>query len=203
MKSTGWVLGYHGCDAAVGEAVLRGEKTLSPSGNDYDWLGSGIYFWENDPNRALEWATFAQTNPEVCKTRIKAPFALGAIIDLGNCLDLTESDSIAFAKLAHDQLVTTYESQGWEKPKNEGTVPDRARRKLDCAVINFLHLLREPTDESRGSSSEEPFDSVRALFVEGDRIYEDAGFMDRTHVQLALRREANIIGYFRPRLDRL
>lgn len=185
----------------VGEAVLRGEKTLSPSGNDYDWLGSGIYFWENDPNRALEWAKFAKANPEVCKTKtkIKSPFTIGAIIDPGNCLDLTESDSIAFVKLAHDQLVATNDSQGWEKPKNEGSVPDRARRKLDCAVINFLHLLREPTDESGDGPNGEPFDSVRALFVEGDRIYDNAGFMDRTHVQLAVRKEAQIIAYFRPR----
>ena len=29
---------------------------LNSSENDYDWLGSGIYFWEEGPKRALEWA---------------------------------------------------------------------------------------------------------------------------------------------------
>ena len=26
------------------------------SDNDYDWLGNGIYFWEEAPARAYEWA---------------------------------------------------------------------------------------------------------------------------------------------------
>jgi len=44
MRQTGWVLGYHGCDEELGEAVLRAEEVLLPSTNDYDWLGEGIYF---------------------------------------------------------------------------------------------------------------------------------------------------------------
>ena len=39
-----FVLGFHGCDAKVGEAILRGNKPhLTPSENEYDWLGHGIY----------------------------------------------------------------------------------------------------------------------------------------------------------------
>lgn len=50
-----FVLGFHGCDRKVGEAVLAGQH-LRPSNNDYDWLGQGIYFWENSPHRALSYA---------------------------------------------------------------------------------------------------------------------------------------------------
>ena len=39
-----FVLGYHGCDAALAEEVLAGREILRPSRNDYDWLGEGIYF---------------------------------------------------------------------------------------------------------------------------------------------------------------
>ena len=42
MRTPTWVLGYHGCDREVGEAVLAGETTLRPSENDWDWLGTGI-----------------------------------------------------------------------------------------------------------------------------------------------------------------
>lgn len=49
-----FVLGYHGCDAAVAEQVLRG-RNFRHSNNDYDWLG-GVYFWEANPRRGLEWA---------------------------------------------------------------------------------------------------------------------------------------------------
>ena len=56
------------------KAVLNMEP-LHPSANNYDWLGSGIYFWENDPIRAFEFAK------EVKKC--EEPFVGGAIINLG------------------------------------------------------------------------------------------------------------------------
>jgi hypothetical protein len=46
-----FVVAYHGCDQDVADAALRGEK-LQASVNDYDWLGTGIYFWEHGPSRA-------------------------------------------------------------------------------------------------------------------------------------------------------
>lgn len=51
-----FVLGFHGCDKKVGEGILSGKIQHEFSENDYDWLGRGIYFWENDPYRAREWA---------------------------------------------------------------------------------------------------------------------------------------------------
>ena len=50
-----FVLGYHGCDRDAGEKLLQNEQ-FRPSENSYDWLGSGIYFWEANPDRALDWA---------------------------------------------------------------------------------------------------------------------------------------------------
>ena len=192
MSKPGWVLGYHGCDAELGEAVLHGEKALLPSENDYDWLGTGIYFWEADPKRALGWAQAEKLNPALCRTRIVEPFVIGAIINLGSCLDLTESASLEMLKKAHE----IFSGQDRVKLSNEGTIENPGRRKLDCAVVNFLHDLLE-------EAGEEPFDSVRALFPEGGPLYPEAGFLDRTHVQLAVRKESSIIGYFRPKLERL
>ncbi len=77
-----------------------------------------------------------------------------------------------------------------------GSVSNPGRRKLDFAVVNFLHDLLELAGET-------PFDSVRALFPEGDELYPESGFLDRTHVQIAVRKESSIIGYFRPKLERL
>ena len=55
-NSLGPLILYHGCDREIAEAVLSGKGTLQPSENDYDWLGPGIYFWVDSPNRALDWA---------------------------------------------------------------------------------------------------------------------------------------------------
>lgn len=38
------VVGFHGCDKSVVDAVIAGKTELLASANDYDWLGSGIYF---------------------------------------------------------------------------------------------------------------------------------------------------------------
>ena len=40
------MIGFHGCDQSVVEAVIAGKTELLASTNDYDWLGNGIYFWE-------------------------------------------------------------------------------------------------------------------------------------------------------------
>ena len=50
------IFGFHGCDRRVADAVLAGKQKLTASANAYDWLGTGIYFWEHGPARALEWA---------------------------------------------------------------------------------------------------------------------------------------------------
>jgi len=51
-----FVLGFHGCDEVLAESVFAGKTTLTASQNNYDWLGHGIYFWENNPQRALDYA---------------------------------------------------------------------------------------------------------------------------------------------------
>lgn len=43
------VIGYHGCDREVAMAVVTRRVELRSSNNDYDWLGHGIYYWEDDP----------------------------------------------------------------------------------------------------------------------------------------------------------
>ncbi len=50
------VIGFHGCDQSVVERVIAGKTELLASTNDYDWLGNGIYFWENNEERAWQWA---------------------------------------------------------------------------------------------------------------------------------------------------
>jgi len=56
MVSRAFVLGYHGCDAAVAHKIVSGDEQLFVSKNEYDWLGSGQYFWEDSYSRALSWA---------------------------------------------------------------------------------------------------------------------------------------------------
>lgn len=64
-------------------------------------------------------------------------------------------------------------------------------RRLDCAVIRFLHKERE-------DAGYEPFDTVRPAFVEGEPLYAGSGFAAKNHIQICVRNTACIKGYFRP-----
>lgn len=182
-------LGYRGCERKVGEAAIAG-KHLVPSGNQYDWLGHGVYFWENDPTRALEWARG--------RCGHKEPFVVGAVIQLGYCLDLVEVEHLELVREAYKSLRKTFEVAGRldELPRNELGFrgdQDLLKRNLDCAVINYLHHLRK-------QEGMRLFDTVRSPFWEGEPLYEGGRIMSRTHVQICVRSTAHIAGYFRPLL---
>jgi len=82
------IIGFHSCDKEVGLRVLNGLDDLRSSENTWDWLGPGIYFWEQNPGRALEYAIECANRKQFNKVPIKTPFVLGAHIELGNCLNL-------------------------------------------------------------------------------------------------------------------
>jgi len=45
------IFGFHGCDKETYLKVIRKSRSLTPSNNSYDWLGSGIS--RQDPCSAL------------------------------------------------------------------------------------------------------------------------------------------------------
>lgn len=194
MKLGAFVLGYHGCDRQVGEALIAGRSDFRASQNDHDWLGQGIYFWENNPERALEWARFMAGHPKF-KRRVKEPFAMGAVIDLGNCLDLTEATSLRLVKVAYSNLVSIFTKADAKVPENRkghDADSDLVQRFLDCAVINHLHRLRD-------EEGVEPFTTVRGAFTEGSELYPGARIQAKTHIQLCVREPKAIRGIFRIR----
>lgn len=196
MEVGGFVLGYHGCDAGVGERVLAGKDHLRPSSNAYDWLGDGVYFWEGDPRRALAWAELMQSRPASFRARISRPFVTGAVIREGHCLDLSRTHSLAALREAYEALQTASTLAGTPLPRNEPGFTgdlDLVKRRLDCAVINYLHHLRR-------ERSLPAYDTIRAPFPEGEPLFPGSKIMARTHVQHCVRDPAkSILGYFRPR----
>ncbi|KXV43053.1 hypothetical protein [Gluconobacter roseus] len=194
-RRTSFVLGYHGCDAEVGEKILRGAP-VRHSEEDYDWLGHGAYFWESDPGRAWMWA-----DSKVSRGSCTEAFVVGAIIDLGNCLDLTEQECIQELSEAYAGLKATFSRSGSELPANKDPQKfpsgDKLQRYLDCAVINYLCEAMEEMGEMV-----DPYDTVRGLFVEGSPAYPGAGFYALTHTQIAVRRPECIIGTFRVHRER-
>jgi hypothetical protein len=188
--ATSFVLGYHGCKREIGERVLNGRDQLNKSEKDYDWLGSGVYFWESDPRRALEWAQ-----------KYKEPYVIGAVIELGNCLDLTNREDLDILKVAYEGWVKFLRADGREIPKNQDvkndTHGDKLLRKLDCAVVNYLHKICQ--DPSQNTLKLEPYDTVRGLFPESKELYSGSGFKEKTHTQIAVCNMKSVKGFFIPR----
>jgi hypothetical protein len=186
--STSFVLGFHGCDKFVADALINGER-FHASENDYDWLGWGVYFWEANPARGLEFAGALQKRRAGQPNAINEPCVIGAVIDLGFCLDLMTSTGIAAVKAAHENLKSFFQTLRKPMPENtHGT--DLLLRKLDCAVINHLHELRESAGLAK-------FDSVRGVFIEGDPIYDKGAFYEKTHIQICVCNPLCIKGVFR------
>lgn len=65
------ITAFHSCDKEIGLKVLNGEEPLIPSDNIWDWLGPGVYFWEQNPGRALEYAIECASGKQKNKIRIK------------------------------------------------------------------------------------------------------------------------------------
>jgi hypothetical protein len=101
------ITGFHSCDKKIGLDILNGEYGLKKSQNQWDWLGPGAYFWEQNPDRALEYAIECANGVQKFKGNIKTPFVIGAIIELGNCLNLLEPNSVGILRKAYEGLEQT------------------------------------------------------------------------------------------------
>jgi hypothetical protein len=173
------ILGYHGAKAGhaadFARKLLLGEvgvEEWKPSENEFDWLGHGTYFWEHSPERARRWAG-------------GDGIVIGAVVQLGNCLDLTDLRHTELLALSYANLAKDYGEKGLSLPQNSGR--ELKNRKLDCLVINNI-----PTTISGHVQA------VRGAFEEGEEAFPGAALKKETHIQVAVRDTRCILGIFRP-----
>ncbi|HEU4552106.1 MAG TPA: hypothetical protein VFS25_04700, partial [Chitinophaga sp.] len=73
----------------------------------------------------------------------KKPAVLGAVISLGNCLDLTDKKWIDLVRISYETFKETAELEGSElpvntNPPNNKKSKDLVIRKVDCAVMKIF-----------------------------------------------------------------
>lgn len=180
-----FVLGYHGCKRDTAECFIQGTEHLAFSHNPGDWLGHGVYFWEANPQRGLDWARRRAKRDGWSPDEAAV---VGAVVELGNCLDLLSEAGIEAVRLAYKSLQLSTRRSGSGMLRNSGG-PDRLMRRLDCAVIERLHKIEKEAGRS--------FETVRGVFREGKAIYNSSGFFAKTHIQICVRSPACIKGVFR------
>jgi|SRR5688572_9081100 len=187
MKYDRTIIGYHGCDAVVAERILGGER-FEMSANTYDWLGSGVYFWEFGSRRALEFAHIQKQ-----RGRVTTPAVVGAVIQLGRCFDLMDTRFTAPLREAYKEFRAMVRAHGQALPKNLGKKPDSKLRHRDCAVLNYFLQAVEVNGVS--------FDTVRCAFAEGGAAFPGSHIRAQSHIQLAVRNPDCIVGVFRPMME--
>lgn len=182
MKSFAPIYGFHG-------TTLKSAKNIIDSGffdksaAHSEWLGHGVYFWENDPLRALEWAK--RRNPGKAE---KDLCVIGALIDSARCLDLSTRYGVRQLKIAYDILAEKYASAGLPLPKNSGGAQEKNRR-LDCLVLNTFF-------DAMSGKSDEVAAAVKSPFFEGKPAYEGGFFYEQTHTQICVSDQSCILATF-------
>ena len=165
------VYGYHGTSQTKAESIL--DRGFRASDNDYDWLGTGIYFFQDAPLRAKQWAI--EQHPQ-------NPAVICARIELDNCIDLFDVGWFPILKNVYDLFIEQYQTTSQPLPKQN---PFRSKaHRLDCAFFNFASKLI--------SKQGQIVSSTRAVFVEGEQIFPDSAVFDLAHVQIAVKNSVSI-----------
>lgn len=159
------VYGFHGTSRERAIQIKR--HGFRASSNDYDWLGDGIYFWQDAPRRAREWAEQRHGD---------AAAVVGARLTLSReCMDLLDIDWWEQLEQAHALLLA-------EATRTKTPVPQQSStslaHRLDRAVINYSTRLAK----SKGLR----IPAVRAAFTEGSPVYPQSAIYNRSHVQICV-----------------
>lgn len=194
------LVAYHGCDITTRDDLVSGKLAhLDHSKNPYDWLGPGAYFFEGDVERALMFANASHNNPAKMYTArpIGTPAVVGAVLRVQRWLDMTTQEGISEFTRAYPALLAGLAATGSSVPENAAASEDDADlilRKLDNAVFTFIHDIRENL-----SPQSLFFQAVRGAFYQGAEVAPKSGFRAGTHVQIALRDNSCVEGWFLPR----
>ena len=184
------IIGFHGCERSVRDALLMNPNDYMISQKSLDWLGHGFYFWENNYDRALQWATEKKD-----RGHIKEPAVIGAVLYLGYCCDFLDKRYIQLLANHFNDMKTMYEASKKELPKNKDVKEDIHKnillRYLDCLAIEYMHakILMEVRIEmaEKGYTQYKMFDSTRGVFIEGGQAFEGAGLFEKSHIQVCIR----------------
>lgn len=195
------VRGFHGTTTSRAR-LIRAQSRIMISNNDYDWLGTGAYFFQDAPLRAWKWATNWATVASG-----EAPAVIAADIDLDGCFDLLDIDNWRFIETAYNRFNFVYRSVGLPVPAQaapivrsaggqryhvaspQPVVGQSGRNLVDCAVVRLaLQLFTKSTGKT--------VRSVRGAFIEGREMHDNSYFFDHMHVQIAVLKTRGVLSNF-------
>ena len=91
---------------------------------------------------------------------------------------MADIDDPNFWTDSYNRFTEMYLKTGESLPVQNPDIP--GKRYLDCAFFDYLRTAVEQDSES------ESIGSIRAAFVEGNRIFPNSVICDKTHVQISV-----------------
>ncbi|PSB58528.1 hypothetical protein [Chamaesiphon polymorphus] len=172
------LVGYHGTNLESAQQILQTGFILSR--NKYDWLGKGVYFWQDAPYRAWDWAS------EYCGKHGGDPAVIRSVVKINrgefmDLLDYSQDPNWAnHLSMAHQYLQQQTNSR---LPPNKRAIGYHA---LDRLVLDTLiEDILKPIDIN--------VIAVRACFQEGEEIYPGSAIYNKSHIQVAVRDTSSIV----------
>jgi hypothetical protein len=188
MASSRWVRGYHGTilDYGLEMAQLR---FIEREKNVYRWLGSGVYFFEENLEFAQRWALMRGVKAG------KAPAVVQADIDVAACLDLTRAPYQSILRSAYWDLTDEWDKNPGTRPEQKpleiykgqirsgyhGEWENYGRNELDFRVIEHAIVIAK-------AQFDVDFDTVRGAFLELGPLYKNSWLYEGAHVAIAVRK---------------
>lgn len=167
-------LGYHGTSREAAEVILEaGRSTKSRfliSENVTDWLGDGVYFFQDAPYRARDWPLMRLPR----STRSANPVVLCAELDLTKCLDLIDVRAGNEVAEWYPEMKRVYRAMKARLPKNLG-----GRRFFDRVLVNYALEQMQLVGKT--------VPCVRAAFQEGKPLVPKSRIYSHSHVQIVVR----------------
>jgi hypothetical protein len=141
-------------------------RNVQQSDQHFEWLGTGFYLWQDSPWRARQWA-LARFGDQAVVVAVR--------ITLDGCMDLLNPTWQELLRDADAQFVAERLAAGLAIPANHPS----GNRARDCATINWYC--------DRAAEDGLYVRSVRAIFEEGEPIFEASAIRSQSHTQIAVR----------------
>lgn len=159
-RLSGLIRGYHGTTKELAETYAS-TGTIPASRKPSNWLGDGVYFWEEGRARAVKWAIARHhADAAVVSARIRP----------ARCVNLFDAEWPPVLTDCYQSLCAYRTDSQLPMPKNVGR-----HRCLDREIITWLCERKYDVD------------TVRAPFLEGPRLFPASMFQALTHIQIAVR----------------
>lgn len=180
-----WACGFHATDGDAA-ALIRQPIDFRESTSEGDWLGRGIYFWQDAPHWPWEWLDQKADRNSDFRQRLQqhGKAVIGVLIDLADCLDLLDTywnDVISSSvDSAHTRLADLKKALGQPMPTQDWDPEAPRWNPLDSALINFV-------TEDLAEELRIPFTAVRCPFIEGTPFFRGSALWTKAHVAISLR----------------